>query len=147
MRSFSSQKKVVKPLTIKKEPSTNNIQINRENVNINIKPSIKMNPKDDFKISARNKISSTGMKIINSNTTMKLPDKIPTKTTTVKNPFAEMPSTKYTKIKSSDPFALGKKHKTNFGYVYSVAGIPCRIEHGAIKLKLKWDVDISSLIY
>ena len=145
MRSFSSQKKVVNTLTMKKEPSNMNIQLNRDNININIKPAVKLNPKDDFKVSARNKISSTGMKIINSNTTMKLAEKVPSKMT-VKNPFAEMPSTKYTKIKSSDPFALGKKHKTNFGYVYSVAGIPCRIEHGAIKLKLKWDVDISSII-
>ena len=73
---------------------------------------------------------------------MKITSKIPTKI--IKNPFAEMPSTKYTKIKSADPFAIGKKHKTNFGYVYSVAGIHCRIEHGAINLKLKWDVDICS---
>ena len=83
------------------------------------------------------------MKIINSTgNNVKILNTVPLKTN--KNPFAEMPSKKYTQIKSADPFALGKKHKTNFGYVYSVAGIPCRIEHGAIKLKLKWDVDISS---
>jgi hypothetical protein len=50
------------------------------------------------------------------------------------------PSDKYNKIKTSDPFAVGKKHKTNFGYVYSAGGIPCRIEHGSVRLKLKWDI-------
>lgn len=48
------------------------------------------------------------------------------------------------KVISSDPFAGGKKHKTNFGYVYSAGGIPCRILHGSVKMKLKWDVEIES---
>lgn len=56
------------------------------------------------------------------------------------------PSDKYTKIKSSDPFAGGQKHKTNFGYVYSAGGIPCRIQHGSVKLKLKWDIEPESKI-
>lgn len=54
------------------------------------------------------------------------------------------PSDKYTKVKSSDPFELGKKHKTNFGYVYSAGGIPCRIQHGSVRLNLKWDIDPDS---
>jgi hypothetical protein len=56
----------------------------------------------------------------------------------------DKPSLKYSHIKSSDPFAVGKKHKTNFGYVYSAGGIPCRIEHGSVRLKLKWDIEPDS---
>jgi hypothetical protein len=63
--------------------------------------------------------------------------------TTSKNIFGK-PSEKYTKIKSSDPFDSGKKHKTNFAYVYSAGGIPCRIHHGAINMKLKWDIEPES---
>jgi hypothetical protein len=51
------------------------------------------------------------------------------------------------KVISSDPFAGGKKHKTNFGYVYSAGGIPCRILHGSVKMKLKWDLEIESISY
>jgi len=40
---------------------------------------------------------------------------------------------------------MGKKHKTNFGYVYSAGGIPCRLLHGNVKLKLKWDIEPSKL--
>jgi len=58
--------------------------------------------------------------------------------------YTQKPSNKYTKIKSSDPFVLDKKNTTNFSYVYSAGGIPCRIQHGAIKLKLKWDIEIES---
>jgi hypothetical protein len=61
---------------------------------------------------------------------------------TIKKPFK--PSDKYTKIVSADPFATGKKHKTNFGYVYSAGGIPCRIEHGSVYLRLKWDIEPES---
>jgi hypothetical protein len=54
------------------------------------------------------------------------------------------PSDKF-KVCSSDPFNLGKKNKSNFGYVYSAGGIPCRILHGNVKLKLKWDIEPSSI--
>lgn len=47
------------------------------------------------------------------------------------------------KIKTSDPFSGGKKHKTNFGYVYASGGIPCRINHGSINHKISWDKDPS----
>ena len=56
----------------------------------------------------------------------------------------QKPSDKF-KISPSDPFSMGKKHKTNFGYVYSAGGIPCRILHGNVKLKLKWDIEPSSI--
>jgi hypothetical protein len=51
------------------------------------------------------------------------------------------------KIKSSDPFAVGKKHKTNFGYVYSAGGIPCRIQHGSVRMRLKWDIEPESILF
>ena len=51
------------------------------------------------------------------------------------------PSEKFQRVKYSDPFSTSKKHKTNFGYVYSAGGIPCRIEHGSVKMKLKWDIE------
>jgi hypothetical protein len=57
------------------------------------------------------------------------------------------PSEKYSKIKSSDPFAMGKKHKTNFGYVYSAGGIPCRIQHGSVRMRLKWDIEPESIFF
>lgn len=42
---------------------------------------------------------------------------------------------------SSNIFSGGKKYKTNFGYVYSAGGIPCRIMHTGVKLKLKWSIE------
>ncbi len=55
------------------------------------------------------------------------------------------PSHKF-KVLYSDPFNSDKKNKSNFGYVYSAGGIPCRILHGSVKLKLKWDIEPSSII-
>ena len=55
------------------------------------------------------------------------------------------PSDKF-KVFYSDPFNSDKKNKSNFGYVYSAGGIPCRILHGSVKLKLKWDIEPSSII-
>ncbi|MFM7858811.1 MAG: hypothetical protein ACKO96_44530, partial [Flammeovirgaceae bacterium] len=49
------------------------------------------------------------------------------------------------KVCHSDPFNATKKNKANFGYVYSAGGIPCRILHGGVKLKLKWDIEPSSI--
>ena len=37
--------------------------------------------------------------------------------------------------------------KTNFGFVYSAGGIPCRIEHGGVNLKLVWDIPVEQLDY
>ena len=57
------------------------------------------------------------------------------------------PSLRISKIKYSDPFLSSKKHTTNFGYVYSAGGIPCRIEHGNVKMKLKWSIEPENLDY
>lgn len=50
--------------------------------------------------------------------------------------FTNKPSDKFSKIKTGDPFKTTKKHKTNFGYVYTSGGIPCRINHGSIQNKI-----------
>lgn len=42
------------------------------------------------------------------------------------------------KIKTADPFSGGKKHKTNFGYVYSSGGVPCHINHSSVHHKITW---------
>ena len=57
------------------------------------------------------------------------------------------PSQKFSNTKCSDPFTFGNKHQTNFGYVYSAGGIPVRIEHGNVKLKLKWSIPPENLDY
>ncbi|MCQ2817301.1 MAG: parkin coregulated gene family protein [archaeon] len=57
------------------------------------------------------------------------------------------PSLRLSNIKFSDPFLSSQKHATNFGYVYSAGGIPVRIEHGNVKMKLKWDIDPEFLDY
>ena len=50
-------------------------------------------------------------------------------------------------VKLGNPFIPSNKHKTNFGFVYSAGGIPCRIEHGAVNLKLVWSIPIEKLDY
>lgn len=57
------------------------------------------------------------------------------------------PTARLRHIKTSDPFKMGNKHHTNFGYVYSAGGIPCRIEHGAVSMKLVWDIPVEQLDY
>ena len=58
-----------------------------------------------------------------------------------------IPTAKLRRIKLGNPFAVGKKHKTNFGHVYSAGGIPCRIEHGNVNMKLVWSIPPESLEY
>ena len=56
-----------------------------------------------------------------------------------KTGFTEKPSDRFKKVKAADPFTSTKKHKTNFGYVYSSGGIPVRINHGGVKNSIQWD--------
>ena len=58
-----------------------------------------------------------------------------------------IPTAKLRNIKLGNPFAVGNKHKTNFGHVYSAGGIPCRIEHGNVNMKLVWSIPPESLEY
>ena len=57
------------------------------------------------------------------------------------------PTAKLRSVKLGNPFIPSNKHKTNFGFVYSAGGIPCRIEHGAVNLKLVWSIPIEKLDY
>lgn len=61
--------------------------------------------------------------------------------------FTSKPSDKFKKMKTADPFTSSKKHKTNFGYVYSSGGIPCRINHKNVNHQIKWDTPIYQLDY
>ena len=58
-----------------------------------------------------------------------------------------IPTAKLRRIKFGNPFAVGTKHKTNFGHVYSAGGIPCRIEHGNVNMKLVWSITPENLEY
>ena len=57
------------------------------------------------------------------------------------------PTAKLRSVKLGNPFIPSNKHKTNFGFVYSAGGIPCRIEHGAVNLKLVWSIPVEKLDY
>lgn len=59
--------------------------------------------------------------------------------------FINKPSDKFHK-KSSDPFESGNKKKSNFVYVYQAGGIPCKLVHGSVRLKLNWDISPDSKI-
>ena len=41
--------------------------------------------------------------------------------------------------RSSDPFARAGKQKTSFAVCYNSGGIPCRLDHGAVQCRLRWD--------
>jgi len=58
-----------------------------------------------------------------------------------------IPTEKLRRIKLGNPFAVGTKHKTNFGHVYSAGGIPCRIQHGNVNMKLIWSITPENLEY
>lgn len=62
----------------------------------------------------------------------------------VNSNFVNKPSDKFSK-KSSDPFSSGNRKKSNFVYVYQAGGIPCRIIHGSVRLKLSWDIPPESI--
>jgi hypothetical protein len=40
-----------------------------------------------------------------------------------------------------------KRHATVFSSVYSRGGIPCRLDHGSVKHKIHWNVDITRMDY
>ncbi|KAG2378799.1 hypothetical protein C9374_007947 [Naegleria lovaniensis] len=48
---------------------------------------------------------------------------------------------RYDKHKTANPFTAKNKFKTTFGGVYEAGGIPCRIQHTAANMHLKWDQD------
>jgi len=57
-------------------------------------------------------------------------------------------SKKFDNLKTGDPFgSKRRKHETNFSFVYSQGGIPCRINHGGVISRLQWDEDPQNLYY
>ena len=43
-----------------------------------------------------------------------------------------------------EPFSVSSKHKTNFGYVYSAGGIPCRLDFQS-RMKIRWEIPLEEL--
>lgn len=56
-------------------------------------------------------------------------------------------SKKFDKVPSGNPFAKSSSAKSNFAFVYSQGGIPCRINHGGVYSRLQWDEDPATLDY
>jgi hypothetical protein len=55
--------------------------------------------------------------------------------------FNSRPSARLSKHRQANPWGGGTRQgKTNFAYVYSSGGIPCRINHGSIKNHLEWTI-------
>lgn len=42
------------------------------------------------------------------------------------------------------PFSVSSKYKTNFGYVYSAGGIPCRLDFQS-RMKIRWEIPLEEL--
>lgn len=57
-----------------------------------------------------------------------------------KQGFTEFPTAKLTSIKTVDPFA--EKKGNSFAHLYSSGSIPCKIEHGSVHMRLKWNPNV-----
>ena len=104
---------------------------------------LRLNLKMERKAPVTNKENKTGPKIPVAGlkrTGLKSKDVEETKEEKPKTGlFTDKPSDRFKKTKAADPFSSAKKHKTNFGYVYSSGGVPCRINHGSVAHKIQWD--------
>ncbi|EGR26976.1 hypothetical protein IMG5_203750 [Ichthyophthirius multifiliis] len=66
------------------------------------------------------------------------------------NKFQQKPSSKFTSIKTVDLFSKANNQNSNsFAYVYNAGGIPCRVNHGSIKMNIQWNqgVNLKDLPY
>jgi len=62
--------------------------------------------------------------------------------------WSDLPSSRLKSVKCADPFASkANQFKTKFGSVYNGGGIPCRLNHGAVNIKLQWGRDPAELPY
>jgi len=62
--------------------------------------------------------------------------------------WSDLPSSRLKSVKCADPFATkANQFKTKFGSVYNGGGIPCRLNHGAVNIKLQWSTDPMELDY
>jgi hypothetical protein len=57
-----------------------------------------------------------------------------------KTGFTEFPTAKLTSIKTVDPFS--EKKGNSFAHLYSSGAIPCKIEHGSVHMRLKWNSNV-----
>lgn len=57
-----------------------------------------------------------------------------------KQGFTEFPTAKLMAIKTVDPFA--QKKGNSFAHLYSSGAIPCKIEHGSVNMRLKWNANV-----
>jgi hypothetical protein len=57
-----------------------------------------------------------------------------------KQGFTEFPTAKLTSIKTVDPFS--EKKGNSFAHLYSSGAIPCKIEHGSVHMRLKWNPNV-----
>ncbi len=57
-----------------------------------------------------------------------------------KQGFTEFPTAKLTSIKTVDPFS--EKKGNSFAHLYSSGAIPCKIEHGSVNMRLKWNANV-----
>lgn len=57
-----------------------------------------------------------------------------------KTGFTEFPTAKLTSIKTVDPFS--EKKGNSFAHLYSSGAIPCKIEHGSVHMRLKWNANV-----
>ena len=60
---------------------------------------------------------------------------------------ADRISKKFDRLKVGDPFASRKSQLSNFELAYSNGEIPCRVNHGGVITRLKWDQDPEDLDY
>ena len=58
-----------------------------------------------------------------------------------KQGFTEFPTAKLTSIKTVDPFS--EKKGNSFAHLYSSGAIPCKIEHGSVHMRLKWNPNVT----
>lgn len=58
-----------------------------------------------------------------------------------KQGFTEFPTAKLTSIKTVDPFS--EKKGNSFAHLYSSGAIPCKIQHGSVHMRLKWNSNVT----
>ena len=82
-----------------------------------------------------------------TNSSIKKPGSVPKGATLVKKEeikpktgFTEFPSAKLMNIKTADPFS--EKKGNSFAHLYSSGAIPCKIEHGSVSMKLRWNSEV-----
>ena len=95
----------------------------------------------DFKSKTKTDAPKKGWTGTPTGRTNRMPPK-PLPAKIIADPFASKPSQRLTSIKTNDIFAdNSKKGKSSntFRQMYDSGGIPCRILHGGVKMRVQWD--------